>query len=264
MTDEQSGDDRDAQARDDELLRDGLDRKPSPYGALITPSADGPNVQIHPDLIEPSGLLSDYFQFAREAARDLPTNPLDIERRLLPLMFNYRHAVELALKYALANLAWAIHKDDALFTFTVPSPKKLRDFAPVSRMSSRDGIAWAANHRLGALLDNLLRLHGIAQPIFEKTTGRVEPPSAQAQAFIRELDKVDPSGMAFRYVYGKPRDGEPPKRLIAHLRNVGLDPLIAGMQHIEEELLWYTGMVANGTDLWEQWSADKRADDGDP
>ncbi len=156
-------------------------------------------------------------------------------------MFNYRHAVELALKYALANLAWAIHKDNALFTFTVPS-----------------------HHRLGALLDNLLRLHGIAQPIFEKTTSRVEPPSAQAQAFIRELDKVDPSGMAFRYVYGKPRDGEPPKRLIEHLRNVGFDPLIAGMQHIEEELLWYTGMVANGTDLWEQWSADNRADDGDP
>ncbi len=29
-----------------------------------------------------------------------------------------------------------------------PPPKKLRDFAPVSRMSSRDGIAWAANHAL--------------------------------------------------------------------------------------------------------------------
>ena len=28
------------------------------------------------------------------------------------------------------------------------SPKKLRDFWPVSRMSSRDGIAWTANKRL--------------------------------------------------------------------------------------------------------------------
>ena len=29
-----------------------------------------------------------------------------------------------------------------------PAPKKLHDFGPVSRMSSRDGIAWAANFEM--------------------------------------------------------------------------------------------------------------------
>ncbi|MFA5910629.1 MAG: hypothetical protein WC815_17760 [Vicinamibacterales bacterium] len=238
MTNEEDVD-REAKDHDDALLKEMLDRKPSPFTELFTATPDGPNAQLNPSLISQSGHLDDYFRVAREIAEGLPDDVPAIEMRLFPLLLNYRHAVELALKYALVNLVRRIRTDDATYQYQIPT-----------------------HHKLGPLLDEVLRLHALAHPMLEKSTGAVDPPSTQAQGFIRELDVLDPSGMAFRYVHDKPKGTNPPARLIGKVTDIGVEALIAGMTHIEKELLWYISMIENSTDLWEQWTADMMADLG--
>lgn len=96
-------------------------------------------------------------------------------------MFLYRHATELALKYAIGQLRRHIRQREADFDCEMPE-----------------------HHGLGNLLD-------CARVLFEKAKGylnemgTVDFLSSQAQGFIHELDQLDPKGEAFRYFIGSAR-----------------------------------------------------------
>lgn len=48
----------------------------------------------------------------------------------------------------------------------------------------------------------------------------------------------------------------------AFLARVGLEPLIAGMVHIQKELEWLHLDIANSVDLWAEWTADMESEFG--
>lgn len=228
------------EAADAALIRELADRKPSPYPRLLMwAPPDGQNARIEPSLITPDGMISDYFEFAR--SHPMPATPLEqeLDRQVLPLLFVYRHATELALKYALLQLAYHLRQREPGFTYPVPE-----------------------DHRLGQLLDKVRVLYEKAKPYLNEL-GTVEFLSAQAQSFIRELDQLDPKGEAFRYAHQKrnKKTGISDPQ-IHNTVPVSIDALRAGMLHVEKELLWLIQLTEITSGLYDEWTADMLADMG--
>ena len=231
-------DDDESRARKE--LREFEDRKPSPYPKLLmwTPTR-GQNAKIIPSHVSLAAMIADYFEFARSHPMPASVHEQDLDRRLLPLLFVYRHATELALKYCTAQLIFHIHHREADFEDAVPE-----------------------HHSLGALLDKCRTLYAKAK-VYLNEMGTLDFISKQAQDFIRELDRLDPSGEAFRYSHRKreKRTGEVKPQIRTDV-DVSVEALRAGMLHIEKELLWLMQMVEITTDLYSQGTADMLADTG--
>ncbi len=81
--------------------------------------------------------------------------------------------------------------------------------------------------------------------------GTLDFVSAEAQSFIREADRLDPGGEAFRYARSK-RDTETGMTTpqIRDTVDVSVEALRAGMLHIEKELLWFMNMDEITSDLY--------------
>ena len=229
----------DAGVMDDEIIRETLDRKPSPYPKLLMRTdTEGQNAQIQPSRIHSAGMIADYFEFARNHPMPPTAHEQDLDRRILPLLFVYRHATELALKYAIVQLIRQIQQREPGFSDVVPE-----------------------HHRLGPLLDKARALYDRAKSYLSEM-GTLDFVSRQAQAFIRELDRLDPSGEAFRYAHRKRDKKGDIKPQIGKTIDVSVEALRAGMLHIEKELLWFIDMVQITTDLYDQGTADMLADFG--
>jgi hypothetical protein len=223
--------DDEAKERDDALIRETLDRKPSEFPHLLMWST-GVVAFVRKDHVFDEGLVDDYFGLAHEVASRVE-NGADADQKIFPVLFLYRHAVELALKSVRRELIRALLKNETGF-----KPTKLD------------------RHELKLILDHVRGLHRKARPYFKRTTGDVRFISAQSEAFIKELDSVDETGTGFRYSRGI--DGE---QLVKDA-TVGLQPLIAGMVHIQKELEWLHLDVANSVDLWAEWTADMEVEFG--
>lgn len=226
--------DEEARLRNDESIREALDRKPSPYPNLLMSDEASVTAYLEPTSTTVSGLIEDYFRVAKETTAKLQDD-LDADQRIVPILFLYRHAVELALKYSIALTIHKIRQREPDIQETVPE-----------------------NHKLCPLVGTLRGLHRRAQP-YLKDVGKVSFLSPQAVAFISEIDRIDPSGMTFRYVHSKLEDGSHSPLLTSRL-SVGLAPLVAGMLHIEKELTWYCTLVETNADLYEQWRFDVMSD----
>jgi hypothetical protein len=236
MNDKAADDDE----RASEELREFEDRRPSPYPKLLMwTSTRGQNAKIIPSLVSPAALIGDYFEFARNHAMPASGHEPDLDRRLLPLLFVYRHATELALKYCIAQLIFHIRQRQTDFEDAVPE-----------------------HHSLGGLLDKCRTLYEKAKGYLNEL-GTLDFISKQAQDFIRELDRLDPGGEAFRYSHRKreKKTGEV-KPQIKDEVDVSVEALRAGMLHIEKELLWLIQMVEITSDLYAQGTADMLADSG--
>ena len=231
-------DDDEARAR--ENLRDFEDRKPSPYPKLLmwTPT-HGQNAKIIPSHVSLPAMIADYFEFARNHPMPASVHEQDLDRRVLPLLFVYRHAAELALKYCIAQLIFHIRQREADFAEAVPE-----------------------HHSLGTLLDKCRTLYEKAKGYLNEM-GTLDFISQQAQDFIRELDRLDPSGEAFRYSHRKREKttGEVKTQIRTEV-DVSVEALRAGMLHIEKELLWLMQMMEITSDLYTQGTADMLADSG--
>lgn len=184
------------------------------------------------DHVFDEGLVDDYFGIAHEVAMRVE-NGADADQKIFPILFLYHHAVELSLKLVRRELIRAMLKNDTTF-----KPTKLD------------------RHELRIILDEVRGLHRKARPYFKRTTGDVRVVSAQAEAFINELDSVDETGTGFRYSRGV--GGEE----LVKDATVGLKPLIAGMVHIQKELQWLHLDIANSVDLWAEWTADMESEFG--
>jgi hypothetical protein len=227
------------EAGEREFLREIEDRKSSRYPRLLMWAAPrGQNAKIYPSLINSSAMIADYFEFARNHPMPIAPHEQDLDRRILPLLFVYRHATELALKHLIGVLIHLIRQREPAFHDVIPE-----------------------DHRLGSLL-------GKARAIYERAAvylnemGTVEFVSTQAQRFIGELDQVDPTGEAFRYARTRRNKAGQTNPQIEDERDVSVEALRAGMLHIEKEVLWLIGMIENTIDLYDQGTADMRADVG--
>jgi len=221
----------DLEQMDAKLIADALDTNPSPYPKLFVRVNTGANAYVRTGYIYEAGLVDDFFGLAREAAERVPEGA-DAEQKILPVLFLYRHAVELALKLARRQLIRAVLQHE--------------DFKPGA----------VDRHELGVLLGEVRGLHRRAHPYLKDSVGRVKFISSQAEAFILEIDQVDPTGQGFRYSHDK--DG----KAVVRDADVGIDALIAGMRHVENELHWFISMIENSVDLLAQWNADMEADFG--
>ncbi len=227
------------ESADTELLRETLDRKPSPYPRLLMRTSEGRSARIEPSLISAAGLISDYFDFARTFPLDETLRESQLDRRILPLLFAYRHATELALKYAIAQLRRHIRQRVPDFECELPR-----------------------HHKLGNLVDRANELYDRGKDYLQEM-GTVAFLSPQAIGFIRELDRVDPNGEAFRYSHQKPdKTTGRVEPQIATTVDVGVEALRAGMLHVEKELLWFIDMIEITSDLCDEWTADILADAG--
>ncbi len=118
----------DLKAMDVEILRETLDRKSSPYPALLMRTAThGQNARIEPSLVSLAGMIADYFEFARNHPMPITAHIQDLDRQILPLLFVYRHATELALKYTIAQLIYQIRQREPHFKDAVPEHHRLGD-----------------------------------------------------------------------------------------------------------------------------------------
>lgn len=223
--------DEEAKRRDDELIKKAMDRKASKYPQLFMHSP-GVNAFVRSDHVFDTGLVHDYFALAHEAAARVK-NGSDSDQKIIPVLFLYRHAVELSLKLIRRELIRALLQNDHGY-----QPTRLD------------------RHELQLILDDVRGLYRKARPYFKRTTGDVRFISAQAESFIKELDGVDPTGQGFRY--SRSSAGE---RLVKDA-DVGLAPLVAGMVHIQKELEWLELMIANSIDMWAEWTADMETDFG--
>jgi hypothetical protein len=229
----------DVESVDKKELQEILDRKPSPFPNLLTRTAKpGQNARIEPSLVSASGMIADYFEFARNHPMPETSHEQDLDRRIVPLLFVYRHATELALKYAFAQLRYHIRQREPEFDCQIPD-----------------------HHSLGNLLGQVRELFARAKGYLDEM-GTVEFLSNQAQDFIRELDRVDPKGEAFRYAHGKRDQSGAVRPQIHQAIDVSIDALRAGMLHVEKELLWLIDIVEITSGLYDQWTADLLADAG--
>lgn len=222
----------DLKKRDDALMKEALDTKHSPYPKLFMEVPDGINAYVRKGDIYTPSLVDDFFGIAREAAERVPEGT-DADQKIRPVLFLYRHAVELALKVARWQLIHVIHQHEP-------------DFKP-------DGVD--DKHQLGVLLGDLRGLHKKAQP-YLKTVGRAKFISEQAEAFITEMDRVDPEGTGFRYSHAL--NGQ----IIVEDADIGIDALILGMQHVRLELDRFAATIDNSGTLIDERNADRDAEDG--
>jgi hypothetical protein len=83
-------------------------------------STHGQNATIYPSLITSAGMIADYFEFAHNHPMPITQHEQDLDRRILPLLFVYRHATELALKYCIVQLIHQIKHREPDFTDFIP------------------------------------------------------------------------------------------------------------------------------------------------
>lgn len=228
-------DEPDMAQQENAFINDVLDRKPSPYSHLLSGGNRTLRGLIGPSVSTPSGLVEDYFELAHHAAHRT-TEQHKVDLALLPVLYLYRHAVELALKYVVVLLIRAVEQGGGSTTETVPE-----------------------GHDLEELLKKVNTLFPAAKAHLSQA-GEVEPISGQAQAFIRELHKLDPSGEVFRYVHTKARQGR--KLQIQSDLQVDVDALVQGMVHIEKEVTWFMNNVENGIGMIEDFRAEMLSDAG--
>ena len=204
-------------------LRDAADRKPSPFPKLLMGLGNARDARLAVDLTSDYAYEDAYFDAARKLSAGARVG-LQVDQDVLPILYLYRHFVELMLKSCIHHLNVHVYAHDPSGVLKRPE-----------------------HHRLDALLGDLRHLH---QKVASYLPESVRLPSAQAQAFIVELAAVD-EGFAFRYLLDK--KGE---RTISQDLRVNLDVLDAGMLHVERELMAYRDMVENATEAYDWSDAD--------
>lgn len=229
-----ANDDAELERQDTALIRRLLDRKPSPYPHLLKGGHGTTRGLIGPSVSSASGLVDDYFELGhRAAARTVEEPKLDLA--LLPVLFLYRHAVELSLKYAIALLIRAVEDCEGAANEEVPE-----------------------HHNLASLLAVVNRLYPTAKDYLSQA-GVLEPLSSQSITFIRELHDLDPTGETFRYVYRKEKNGTRRLQLETDV-NIDVDALTKGMLHIQNEVTWFMDTLENGLGMIDDYKADMFSD----
>lgn len=200
-----------------EVIREFNDPKESPYPKLLMQTTFENTAHLRPEDLNLTGVVEDYFDAAEALLAWAPTTPV-YDKRLMPVLFTIRHAIELALKDCVLELAALLDYRRADTAALVPN--------------------WTGtfpdNHPLEGLLGLAKGLYSAARPHLS-AAGTVPFLSEQARDFIRELDQVDPEGMTFRYPRGLAKKGRP--ALLARELFVSLDALNAGLQQLRHELL---------------------------
>ncbi len=130
------------------------------------------------DYVDSDAGLAEGFAEAAEAIFVLwQSGPRTNDRLLLPLIYNYRHALELALKQAIREAVARLHFDGHYDT--APDPDELETH--LKRKQS---------HRLGPLAQQLAGL------LERLDLGRLP---TETMSLLARLHQLDPSGEAFRY-----------------------------------------------------------------
>jgi len=198
-------------------LREALDTKRSPYPKILMPLRNSRDVTLNAWALTFDAFVDAYFQAARRLSTDFSSGVWSNSAGL-PILFLYRHCIELLLKASVEALCTLVKYHDSLFK--VESPE---------------------GHRLSKLLGDLCRLHGLAKPFLKG----LKLPSNQAQDFIKELDEFDEGSTKSRYPY---RKGTKQRAIDKDVR-INLDVLDAGMLHVYKELHRYWDSVSVATDL---------------
>ncbi|MCJ7504173.1 MAG: hypothetical protein MUP80_14110 [Acidobacteriia bacterium] len=208
-------------------LRELRDRKPSPYPKLLMRLGNKRNVSLYSRSMTFDSYVEAYFQAARKLSSEAPSSAV-FNYSGLPILFLYRHFVELVLKASLNALVELIREHSGSFDF------------PIREI-----------HHLNSLLDDLRTLHEAAKPYL----GDLELPSKQARDFIRELSDYDEKSYKFRYPH--PKGSTQPA--IDEDMSFNLDVLDAGMLHVYKELKRYWDTVAILTGLYQDYKEASRA-----
>lgn len=124
-----------------------------------------------------AGLAEGFAEAAEAIFVSWQSGPRPNDRLLLPLIYNYRHALELALKQAIRETAARLRFDGHYET--VLDPDELETH--LKRKQS---------HRLGPLAQQLTGL-------LERLA--LERLPAETMSLLARLHQLDPSGEAFRY-----------------------------------------------------------------
>ena len=219
--------DDEAQHNDEEILGTVTERYPSPFPSLfMPPDREERRVCLSVQFAHSDAYSDAYYNAAKTLSDSTEPGATWFDQRGLPILFLYRHFVELVLKACIVALNAHISLRD-------------RDHGPVIRNTQ---------HRLAPLLDDVRALHAKASPYLSNLAF----PSDQSCGFIQELDRVDSSGFVFRYAEAKE----------SHIRSLqadlefDLDALDAGMLHVYKEWTWYRDLVEISTDLIEDYLAD--------
>jgi hypothetical protein len=217
-----------------ELIEEHMNRRPSPYPKLLMALGDERrDARITPEAFDLMSLGKEYYEAALRLLDDAPEAP-KVDGVVMPILFLYRHFIELALKAILIGLGDHLHE--------------------------RAGAAYQvyAMHNLARLLNKVRERHAQAKASLD-TFGTIDLPSDQAQRFIEELNTIDPESMGFRYPFRKTDKMLPAAALEPVLVDtlwVNLDALRAGMLHVFKELTWYADMVGISTSLYRDYLAE--------
>jgi hypothetical protein len=149
----------------------------------VQPSEDWrPNTVIGIGWLEDdTSLALGFAELAKIGIKDILSNgPLDF--LVVPIIFNYRHALELVLKDAIRMAAGIVRKDRE--AYGQPISRRLLASRLEADLSRRE------MHALGRLLDKLMYLLAEAD---------MEPLPSETVKTIRQLHELDESGQTFRY-----------------------------------------------------------------
>jgi hypothetical protein len=205
-------------------LRDAADRKPSPFPRLLMGLANARDARLAADSTSDYAYEDAYFDAARKLSATAKVG-LRVDPDVLPILYLYRHFIELVLKSCIRHLNVHVYAHHGRAAVLKPPE----------------------HHKLVALLRDLRQLHEKVASFLRDTAPL---PSKQAQAFIQELAAVD-EGFTFRYLRDK--KGE---RMITEDLRINLDVLDAGMLHIHRELMAYRDMVEISTEAYDWSDAD--------
>lgn len=188
------------------------DRKPSPYPKLLMRLDQKRNVSLYSDSMTFDTYAEVYFRAAKRLPAEASAGAVRSRYMGLPILYLYRHSVELLLKACVDGLGMLVREHD--------SSEKFR-FKEV--------------HPLSTLLGDLRHRHDEAK----SHTDNLKLPSKQAQDFIKELADFDDRSEKTRYPYSKGTN----QPAIGEDLSFSLDVLDAGMLHVYKELKWYLDAV---------------------
>ncbi len=206
---------------EEKVIAEWLDRKPSPYPRLLMHAGNELDVYLHRKDESASAFSQAYFQAAESFVKN-PPQPL-FDYQVLPVIFLYRHYVELALKECLESLLGLVHLVEPEFVPDAHARSVIR------------------RHNIAALQESVVKtLRKYNEYAKESKAEKIEAASDQCHAFIAELADLDPDSYRFRYHVNKQGERDLPERL-----GLNLGVLSTGMQHVFREL----SRLRNTTDI---------------